>query len=276
MSPRHPPHPIYALKFLLSVSNLLYPHGDGTRCSQASHVVNLQLYPLMDQNTERGLVAGIHAREQLRTESIKSRVDVHHVYHMDPQIARYQPLITRKITFTKRLLAPPPRIARRMDFSFVSVTGKRKRSESPPPHHQHLVAPPVRHKRSETPLAPHRRSETPEATSDSTRKQGNIKETDTKKQNTRRAPTPPSLKHVAFDDSLDLDDAMDLQTSDSDNENENEGKVWGPVREVDSEEEPTLIPKPAGEAGRKRSGGYNLQEALQWTDSTYNAVMVSL
>ena len=131
----------------------------------------------------------------------------------------------------------------------MSVTGKCERSESPPPHRQHSVAPPVRRKRSETPLAPRRHSETPEVTSDSTRKQGNIKETDTKKQNTCRAPTPLSSKHVAFDDSLDLDDAMDLETSDSDNENE--GKVRGPVRKVDSEEEPTLIPKPAGEAGRK-------------------------
>jgi hypothetical protein len=47
----------------------------------------------------------------------------------------------------------------------------------------------------------------------------------------------------------------------------------------ESEDEPTLpvakIPKPPGEAGRKNSGGFNLQEVLGWNDDKYKTFMVS-
>ena len=47
----------------------------------------------------------------------------------------------------------------------------------------------------------------------------------------------------------------------------------------ESEDEPTLlvakIPKPPGEAGRKNSGGFNLQEVLGWKDDKYKTFMVS-
>jgi hypothetical protein len=47
----------------------------------------------------------------------------------------------------------------------------------------------------------------------------------------------------------------------------------------ESEDEHTLpvakIPKPPGEAGRKNSGGFNLQEVLGWKDDKYKTFMVS-
>lgn len=47
----------------------------------------------------------------------------------------------------------------------------------------------------------------------------------------------------------------------------------------ESEEEHTLsvakVPKPPGEAGRKNSGGFNLQEVLGWNDDKYKNFMVS-
>ena len=50
----------------------------------------------------------------------------------------------------------------------------------------------------------------------------------------------------------------------------------------ESEDEPTVpvakipkIPKPPGEAGRKNSGGFNLQEVLGWDDDKYKKFMVS-
>jgi hypothetical protein len=35
------------------------------------------------------------------------------------------------------------------------------------------------------------------------------------------------------------------------------------------------IPKPPGEAGRKNSGGFNLEKALGWTSAKYNQLAVS-
>jgi hypothetical protein len=47
----------------------------------------------------------------------------------------------------------------------------------------------------------------------------------------------------------------------------------------ESEDELSLpvakIPKPPGEAGRKNSGGFNLQEVLGWNDDKYKKFMVS-
>ena len=49
--------------------------------------------------------------------------------------------------------------------------------------------------------------------------------------------------------------------------------------ELESEEDVGTrkkIPKPPGEAGRPQSGGYNLQEKLNWNDRTYDSIVVSL
>jgi hypothetical protein len=36
----------------------------------------------------------------------------------------------------------------------------------------------------------------------------------------------------------------------------------------------TPIPKPSGEAGRPRSGGYNLEDTLAWPKDQYEALVV--
>jgi hypothetical protein len=47
--------------------------------------------------------------------------------------------------------------------------------------------------------------------------------------------------------------------------------------ELESEEDTSKkIPKPPGEAGRPHSGGYNLQDKLDWNDKTYESIVVSL
>ena len=49
--------------------------------------------------------------------------------------------------------------------------------------------------------------------------------------------------------------------------------------ELESEEDVGTrkkIPKPPGEAGRPQSGGYSLQEKLNWNDRTYDSIVVSL
>jgi hypothetical protein len=43
----------------------------------------------------------------------------------------------------------------------------------------------------------------------------------------------------------------------------------------DNDQEKAKIPKPPGEAGRKNSGGFNLEEALGWTEEKYNKLTVS-
>jgi hypothetical protein len=48
--------------------------------------------------------------------------------------------------------------------------------------------------------------------------------------------------------------------------------------EAGSEEEREVskkVPKPSGEAGRPQSGGYNLQDKLNWNDRTYETIIVS-
>jgi hypothetical protein len=101
--------------------------------------------------------------------------------------------------------------------------------------------------RSETPvplrLSAMRRFATPEVTQDSTT-QG-------------RTPTP---KSVSFSEEIDVD------TTDSHFEDEED--------EESGDEINKLIPKPRGEAGRPGSGGYSLQEVLNWSERTYEAVVV--
>ena len=63
----------------------------------------------------------------------------------------------------------------------------------------------------------------------------------------------------------------------ADEEDSTEGTNLSDSRESDDE---TLlvvakIPKPPGEAGRKNSGGFNLQEVLGWNDEKYKKFMVS-
>jgi hypothetical protein len=49
------------------------------------------------------------------------------------------------------------------------------------------------------------------------------------------------------------------------------------LSELEDEHTPSIgkIPKPPGEAGRKNSGGFNLQEVLGWNNDKYKNFMVS-
>jgi len=80
-----------------------------------------------------------------------------------------------------------------------------------------------------------------------------------------RTPYPRSHRHhrqtTPFDNT-DRDSTVESNLTDS--------------PESELEDEPVAkIPKPPGEAGRKNSGGFNLQEVLGWTDEKYKNFMVS-
>lgn len=72
------------------------------------------------------------------------------------------------------------------------------------------------------------------------------------------------------DDADDIDLAVDSNVEMMDppliDSDESEGEL-GPEAEK--------IPKPAGEAGRPASGGYNLETALGWKEVTFNKITVS-
>jgi len=67
---------------------------------------------------------------------------------------------------------------------------------------------------------------------------------------------PPHPKSVAYSDPL---------SSDPEEEEDDES--------VNSVSEPTIL-KPAGEAGRPESGGYNLRAAMKWSSSAYSNLQV--
>lgn len=82
----------------------------------------------------------------------------------------------------------------------------------------------------------------------------------------KRAITPINTKRsVAFDNYLDLGSPLSpLPEEQDDLESEEDGEAS------------KKIPKPPGVVGRPQSGGYNLQDMLQWNDRTYETIMVSL
>lgn len=77
-----------------------------------------------------------------------------------------------------------------------------------------------------------------------------------------RERTPARARSVGFNVQSDssLSDLSDTEESDEDNVPPTSG----------------LIPKPSGEAGKAKSGGYNLQEALGWTKKRYEEFYVSV
>ncbi|KAK0460416.1 uncharacterized protein EV420DRAFT_1478202 [Desarmillaria tabescens] len=67
----------------------------------------------------------------------------------------------------------------------------------------------------------------------------------------------------------DVSDASDVSMqSDDDN-------LSGNILEEDSidDEDVKIIPKPPGEPGRPKSGGYNLEQTLSWPDAIYQQVV---
>lgn len=60
-------------------------------------------------------------------------------------------------------------------------------------------------------------------------------------------------------------------------DSDNDSPVPGSEDEDDDDDDCNagLIPKPEGEAGRPKSGGYSLREALDWDEKDYTKVKVS-
>jgi hypothetical protein len=168
---------------------------------------------------------------------------------MDDQIERHQPLITARLIFGPKAFPPPPIIAARMEFPFISVPQQHERSPTPE------IRTPRKHS-----LAPKRQHPTSKIASTSNRSSTPRRHTVDLQTTPRRASTP----HVAFEDYVDPGSPLTDLPDEDEHESEEDGEVS------------KKIPKPAGSAGRPQSGGYNLQDKLTWNDITYESIMVSL
>lgn len=192
---------------------------------------------------------------------------------MDAHIERHQPLITARLVFGARESPPPPIITARMEFPSFSIPQHRERSMTPNPMTSgKRASTPKRHstpKRASIPKrnATPRPSTTPESNMivdlDTTPKRA---ATPKRHATPQRGATPSTARRrgtsVAFEDMGSPLSSL----SDEEDELESEGDI----------ETSKKIPKPQGEVGRPHSGGYSLQEALDWNDKTYDSVMVSL
>lgn len=159
---------------------------------------------------------------------------------MDAQIERHQPLITARLVFAPKTFPPPPIIAARMEFPAFSIPQYRERSSTPDTPGE----------RSSTP----KRYATPKRTSMPSRRDANPVR--------KRRPRGTS---VTFENNMDSESSLSSLSDEDDEDSEGD-------REVST----SKIPKPPGEAGRPQSGGYNLQDKLDWNDRTYESVVVSL
>jgi hypothetical protein len=166
---------------------------------------------------------------------------------MDDQIERHQPLITARLVFAPKAFPPPPIIASRMEFPFISVPHQYERSPTPE----------IRTPRKNS-LTSKRQHPTSKIASGSTSNRSSTPQRHT----TPRATTP---RHAASENYVDSGSPL-TELSDEGNELESE----------DEGEVSIKIPKPPGSAGRPQSGGYNLQDKLTWNDITYDSIMVSL
>src|SRR5271156_5946783 len=162
---------------------------------------------------------------------------------MDAHIERHQPLITARLVFGARESPPTPIITARMEFPSFSIPQNRERSMTP------------------NPMTSGKRASTPKR--HSTPKRASIPKRHATPQ---RGAAPSTARRrgtsVAFEDMGSPLSSL----SDEEDELESEGDI----------ETSKKIPKPQGEVGRPHSGGYSLQEALDWNDKTYDSVMVSL
>jgi hypothetical protein len=120
--------------------------------------------------------------------------------------------------------------------------------------------PPIISARMEFPpisvLQQYKRSPTPEARKPSTSRHAATQKRRPMPINTQRA--------VAFDDKIGINSESPLTPTP---EESDDG--------LETDGESTKIPKPQGTVGRPQSGGYNLQDKLDWNDTTYQSIQVS-
>ncbi|KAK0191936.1 hypothetical protein F5146DRAFT_999194 [Armillaria mellea] len=82
-----------------------------------------------------------------------------------------------------------------------------------------------------------------------------------------RSLSPPPVDHGSPPLSEASDTSDDSMNSDDDN------LSGGALDEEGVDDEVKVIPKPPGEPGRPKSGGYNLEQALSWPDAIYQQVV---
>lgn len=171
---------------------------------------------------------------------------------MNHQLEPYQPLISRRITYTPKHLPPPPMVSRRMEFGLRTLKHRlHEKSVTQSIVSEMSLSLPFAHNQSQTP-APTSRFfiGPPPAQATANKRLGGNRCT--------KSPEP-GRSGVRFegDDSEEDDDSR--------NEIERDGEEGGEGR----------ISKPQGEPGRPRSGGYTLEEVLGWNEATFEAVRVS-
>ena len=150
-------------------------------------------------------------------------------------IRRHQPLITFRIPFEVQSLPPPPAITLRQNLEGVLTKSNRK-----PPSHCHPVFVPM-------PVAS--KNAPPKSSNDPA-------------PGARQTAIAGGNGVIGADDSeselSDIDSLSDAPDS---------------VQQAATSFTPK-IPKPPGEAGRPKSGGFNLEETLCWPKEYFNAVQV--
>ena len=171
---------------------------------------------------------------------------------MDAQIERHQPLITARLVFRPKTFPPPPIITLRMDFPPISIVQQHERSPTPE------IRTPRKH--SLTPKRP-KIGSTPNRYSTPQRD-------DTPRPTPKRASLPTIETRRSRGASVAFEGIGSPLTEMSDDDDEPESEEGEEVRKK--------LPKPQGEAGRPQSGGYDLQDKLNWNDRTYESILVGL
>ena len=150
-------------------------------------------------------------------------------------IRRHHSLITHRIPFEVQPLPPPPTIALRKNFQGALTKSTRK---------------PARHLPALVPIAVSGRN-TPAKSS--------------RVENDAR-PEVQQTTIVGDGAAADADDSeSDLSDVDSPSDIPNMQQASN---------SPSKIPKPPGEAGRPKSGGFNLEEMLCWPKEDFNTIQV--
>ena len=155
-------------------------------------------------------------------------------------IRRHQPLITLRIPFEVQPLPPPPAIALRKNFRGVFTKSNDK---APSRRHPALVPIPVVSKS-----------------------------------------TPPKSSRVENDPALEVrrnaisggnGAVANIDSEDSESDlSDLDGLSDTPELQQAASSLLSKIPKPPGEAGRPKSGGFNLEETLSWPKEYFNDVQV--
>jgi hypothetical protein len=156
------------------------------------------------------------------------------------EIRRHQPLITLRIPFDVQPLPPPPTITLRTNFESTLRPSVNRKPQFRRP--QFLVPVPV--------------------ASGSAMK--SRKEASCAAPAAQRA-SSDGRNRIADDAEPDLSDLSDV--SDSESQGSLSDSCEAPVQS-------TKIQKPPGEAGRPKSGGFNLEETLGWSKEFFNKIQV--